>query len=93
MSAKLVDITLLQKSNSVIAFAFKEAIEKARTKGAKDKQKRKSKAGLKKEIAEDRRREAEFGKIYVPGDNPKKERHAKMESYLKEQDRQERSFR
>jgi hypothetical protein len=36
MSAKLVDIALLQKSNSVIAFALREAIEKARTKGAKD---------------------------------------------------------
>jgi hypothetical protein len=32
MSAKLVEITMLQKSNSVIAFALKEAIEKARKK-------------------------------------------------------------
>jgi hypothetical protein len=40
LSAKLVDVAILSKSNKTFGLAFKAALEKARTKGAKDKKKR-----------------------------------------------------
>ncbi len=43
MSAKLVDLAFLEKSNSVFALAMNQALEKARLQGAKDKQPRKKK--------------------------------------------------
>ena len=45
MSAKLADIALLKKSNKTFEIAIQEALEKARTKGAKDKLKRKPHPG------------------------------------------------